>query len=58
MKTDKIIDFVTYALENSSFDEILEKFDLTPQEVFVILYEAGLIEESTLEQEADTAFEF
>lgn len=58
MKTDKIIDFVTFALENSTFDELLERFDLTAQEVFVLLYESGHIEEDTLEQEADIIFEF
>lgn len=37
-------------LEDNSFEEVLEMFDLTPFEVFEILYDEGLLEESILER--------
>lgn len=57
MKQTKLIDFITLALEEDTFEDILEKFDLTPQEVFVILYEGGFIDEEVLLSECDVVYE-
>lgn len=35
--------------DDVSFEEILERFDLTPGEVFVILFDSGHIDEEILE---------
>jgi hypothetical protein len=48
MKKNKIEDFITLALESEHFEDLLEKFDLTPQEVFTILYDNGHIDEDVL----------
>jgi hypothetical protein len=57
MKQTKIEDFITLALEDNTFEDILEKFDLTPQEVFTILYEGGFIDEEVLLSECDVVYE-
>jgi hypothetical protein len=57
MKQTKLIDFITLALEDNTFEDILEKFDLTPQEVFTILYEGGFIDEEVLLSECDVVYE-
>ena len=44
-------DFIALALEEKSFEEVLEKFDLSPAEVFVTLYNLGLIDDEILESE-------
>lgn len=36
-------------LEDESFTDFLERFDLTPEEVFTHLYEAGLIDPDLFE---------
>jgi len=53
----KIIDFVTSSLEEISFEELLAQFDLTPEEVFNLLYENGHIDEDVLETLSDTTYE-
>lgn len=57
MKQTKIEDFVSLVLEELTFEDLLEKFDLTPQEVFTILYENGHIDEEILIQESDSVYE-
>lgn len=37
------------ALEDESFEDFLERFDLTPEEVFLHLYESGLVDPDTFE---------
>ena len=49
MKT-KTEEFVELYLENGTFEELLEEFDLTPIEVFVVLLENGWIDEELLER--------
>lgn len=46
----KTEEFVELYLENGTFEELLEEFDLTPIEVFVVLLENGLIDEELLER--------
>ena len=48
MKKATIVDIVALWLKERSFEELLEQFDLTPEEVFVELYENGLIDEEIL----------
>lgn len=45
----KIEDAISIELETRSFEEILEDFDLTPQEVFWRLFQAGIIDQELLE---------
>ena len=45
MTKNELEDFVTDQLKESSFEQILEIFDLTPQEVFILLFDDGLIDE-------------
>lgn len=44
-------DFIALALTEQSFEDILERFDLTPAEVFITLYNLGLIDDEILESE-------
>jgi hypothetical protein len=37
-------------LENKSFEEFLEEFNLTPLEVLICIYENGLVDDSELER--------
>ena len=53
MKKNKIEDFVSLFLETNSFEDLLERFDLTPADVFTLLYNAGHIDEEILEAECD-----
>lgn len=46
-KLEKILD--SY-LEDNSFEDFLEEFNLTPLEVLTSLYENGLIDEEDLER--------
>lgn len=39
-----------YFLEENSFEDFLELFDITPIEMFMLAYESGLVNEDTLEQ--------
>lgn len=48
MKKNDIERYITEELEEKSFEEILEIFDLDPVEVFVGLFEQGLIDEELL----------
>lgn len=51
-KTDKeklLEDFVEGFLDDYSFEELLEEFDLHPVEVFTHLYFSGLIDTELLE---------
>lgn len=49
MKT-KIESFLDKFLEEYTFEEILEMFNVTPHEAFELLYEEGLIDEDLLEE--------
>jgi hypothetical protein len=49
MKKTIIEDVISLALEDMSFEDILQEFDITPVEVFVMLYNAGKIDEEILE---------
>ena len=40
----KIEDVISNQLEDRSFEDILEDFDLTPQEVFWILFKLGHVD--------------
>lgn len=40
----KVHRWITERLEDSSFEDVLEEYDLTPQEVFIYLFNSGLIE--------------
>jgi hypothetical protein len=44
MNEDDIVDFMEMMLEDETFDEFLERFDLTPAEVFIFLIEEGMID--------------
>lgn len=57
MKSTKIEDYITLALETSSFEDILERYDLSVQEAFLILYNNGHISEETLLSESDVVYE-
>jgi len=48
MKKNELEDIIANLLENNTFEEVLEKFDLTPEEVFVMLYNQGMIDEEIL----------
>lgn len=51
MTTKKVIeDAVSKQLETRSFEEILEDFDLTPEEVFWGLFKQGLVDFDLLEK--------
>lgn len=49
MKKTELEDFLALQLEDRSFDEILEDYDLDPYTVFWNLYQAGFIDEEILE---------
>jgi hypothetical protein len=49
MKKTDLEDYVASELENKSFEELLEAYDLSPYEVFWFLYRNGLIDEELLE---------
>lgn len=47
---EALSDFVRTEMEDGvTFEEILEIFDLTPEEVFIKLFKDGLIDEEVLE---------
>lgn len=46
---DQISNLLKMTLEDESFEEFLERFDLTPDEVFVHLFESGLIDSDVFE---------
>lgn len=43
-----IEEFIDKYSEDHTFEEILEMFDVTPLEAFVILFEEGMIDEELL----------
>lgn len=49
MNKKELQDYISLALEDNSFEEILEAFDLDPSEVFVMLYNNGMIDDLILE---------
>lgn len=49
MRKTEIEDFLSNELEEKDFEAILEDYDLTPTEVFWLLYQQGLIDEEILE---------
>lgn len=51
MNEAQVLDYVTEELEERTLEEILEDHDLTPQEVFVMLFNYGHISEETLEEQ-------
>lgn len=48
MTKDQIYDWVEDRLEDADFEDILEDFDMTPQEVFYFLYTSGKIDEDLI----------
>jgi uncharacterized protein (DUF433 family) len=44
------MEVVEYFLEDESFEDFLERFDLTPVEVIIKLYDIGLIQDEILEE--------
>ncbi len=49
MTTKRIIEnLVSKQLEDRTFDEVLEDFDLTPEEVFWKLFQLGYIDEELM----------
>lgn len=48
MTKEQIYNYVEDCLEDMDFEELLEEFDLTPQETFFALYSRGLIDEDLI----------
>jgi hypothetical protein len=46
----KLETFLDARLEDYAFEEVLEEFDITPLEAFVVLFDSGLIDEELLEE--------
>ncbi len=53
MKKKQIEDFVSIQLKEKTFEDLLEDFDLTPEQVFWILYSNGQIDDEVLESQYD-----
>lgn len=53
MTKTEIEDFVSKELEERDLETILEDYDLTPTEVFWLLYQQGLIDDEILEAKFD-----
>ena len=49
-QTNALSKYVSYTLEDISFRDLLEEFDLTPEEVFIHLVESGMIDTEKLEE--------
>ena len=47
-KKEYIRRILEYHLEDQSFEEFLENFDLSPIDVFIAAFEAGLVDEDEL----------
>ena len=47
---EKIEKLVNGWMEDDSFEELLEVFDITPVEAFIILFEHGMVDEELLER--------
>lgn len=50
MNEKEIEDFVDLMLEGETFEELLERFDITPYEAFQCLYDNGLININELKE--------
>lgn len=46
-------EWLSRELETELFEDILERFDLTPQEVFQILFDQGLIDSELMNDDYD-----
>jgi len=46
----KLEDFLDYHLEDISFEDFIENFDMTPKEVFLNMYYTGLIDDEDLKR--------
>lgn len=51
MNETQVINYVTEELEERTFEEILEDHDLTPVDVFIMLFNLGHISEEVLEEQ-------
>lgn len=49
MKKTDMEDYVLTELETKTFEELLEEYDLSPHQVFLILYQNGMIDDELLE---------
>lgn len=47
---DEVKDFVNMMLEDESFDDFLERFNISPDEVFFILVESGHVDEELVKE--------
>ena len=45
---NKLEDYVEDRLKSEDFEDILRDFDIHPAEAFILLYEAGHIDDSTM----------
>lgn len=50
LKKEDIEDFVDLMMENESFEDFIERFDVTLVEAFLCLYNNGLIDEEELRE--------
>jgi len=48
MEEDDIVDFMEMMLEDESFEDFLERFNLTVEEVFLFLVEEGMVDTRVL----------
>jgi hypothetical protein len=56
MTKNDLEDFLALELEERSFEDILADYDLSPSEVFVLLYDNGLIDDEILEGRVSVDF--
>lgn len=49
-KHKDIEDWVSMYLEDYSLEDLLEMFDITPEQAFLKLFEAGLIDQDLMER--------
>jgi hypothetical protein len=47
---NKIEKFVEAYLEDYTFEELLEEFDITPVDAFLVLFDNGLVDEEIIEE--------
>lgn len=50
---NKLRDYVSMELEDRNFEDILEDYDLSAEEVFIILFNNGLIDEEIFLAKSD-----
>lgn len=53
MTKEQIFNYVGDRLEDVDFEELLEEYDLTPQEVFYHLYSCGQIDDTLIILQCD-----